>query len=210
MQSINPASAFPKLQQILDTLEQGDSKSAAKIYAGVVEKSFKKPSKDPYMKILTQIVKATVLSAGGKKRIAEEDIQSAFKDLLEASADPKNIKLRELMDLFAQTRVLLTAMGVQEGYFTLASNPYYKQFADVVNQINSKVKNEELCRYAHNISLHTNKFNQFGSLASKLGGAFGHAKEFSLNSVEAFYLQGQQEGAAPSMNQMAEMFSGKY
>ena len=47
MQSIS--SAFPKLQQILDTLEQGDSKSALKIYTGVVEKSFKKGSKDPYM-----------------------------------------------------------------------------------------------------------------------------------------------------------------
>jgi hypothetical protein len=137
---------------------------------------------------LTLIVKATVLSAAGKTRIAEEDIKSAFTQLLEVTSDPKNIKLRELMDLFAQTRVLLTALGVQEGYFTLASNPYYKQFADVVCTINSKVKNEELCRYAHDISLHTNKFNQFGSLASKLGGAFGHAKDFSLNSVEAFYL----------------------
>ena len=140
------------------------------------------------MKILSQIVKATVLSAGGKARIADEEIKSAFAALLEANSDPKNIKLRELMDMFCQTRVLLTAMGVQEGYFTLASNPYYKQFAEVVSQINSKVKNEELCRYAHDINIHVNNFQQFGSLASKLGGAFGHAKDYSLNSVEAFYL----------------------
>jgi len=51
MQSIN--STFPKLQQILDTLEQGDAKSALKIYTGVLEKNFKKPSKDPYLKILS-------------------------------------------------------------------------------------------------------------------------------------------------------------
>lgn len=92
----------------------------------MLEKSFKKPSKDPYLKIVSQIVKATVLSAGGKTRIAEEEIKNAFAALLEANSDPKNIKLGDLMGLFAQTRVLLTQMGVQEGYFTLASNPYYK------------------------------------------------------------------------------------
>lgn len=49
-------SAFPKLQQILDALEQSDSKTALKIYAGVLDKNFKKPSKEPYMAIVSQIV----------------------------------------------------------------------------------------------------------------------------------------------------------
>jgi hypothetical protein len=123
-----------------------------------LEKNFKKPSKDPYLKILAQIVKAVVISAGGKSREAEREIELALKALLEANSDPKNIKLRELMDTFAQMRLLFTQIGVQEGYFTMASNPYYIQFAELVSTINSKVKNEELCRYAQDINLHINNF----------------------------------------------------
>ena len=78
------------------------------------------------MAIVSQIVQATVLSASGKARRAEQEVKTALQALLDANSDPKNIKLAPLMDTFSQTRLLLTQMGVQEGYYTLASNPYYK------------------------------------------------------------------------------------
>jgi hypothetical protein len=46
-------------------------------------------------------------------------------------------------------------------------------------------------------------------MASKMGNTY-NKKNYILNSVEAFYLQSQEEGAMPSLNDLAEMFAMKY
>lgn len=79
----------------------GDSKAALKIYTTQTEKNQKKASKDPYAKILSQIVRASIISAGGKIREANEELESAFNSLLEACGNVANIKLKELMETCA-------------------------------------------------------------------------------------------------------------
>jgi hypothetical protein len=46
-------------------------------------------------------------------------------------------------------------------------------------------------------------------MASKLGGAYKKPREYLLNSVEAFFLQ-QRQGGAASLLDMAEMFALKF
>ena len=46
-------------------------------------------------------------------------------------------------------------------------------------------------------------------MASKMGNTYKQTS-YTLNSVEAFYLQSLEEGAMPSLNDLAEMFAMKY
>ena len=71
---------------------------------------------------------------------------------------------------------------------TVASNPYYAQFVKTITAINAKVKSEDLTKIAHSESLFVNNYQAFGQLASKLGGVFAKPQQYSLNSVQAFYL----------------------
>lgn len=55
-----------------------------------------------------------------------------------------------------------------------------------------------------------NNFKQFGAAASKMGNVFKQQGNYALNSVEALYLQSLDEGAMPSLSDMAEMMAMKY
>ena len=47
-------------------------------------------------------------------------------------------------------------------------------------------------------------------MASKMGNVYKKPGQFTLNTVEAFYLQSLEEGAMPGLTDMAEMFAMKY
>jgi oligoribonuclease NrnB/cAMP/cGMP phosphodiesterase (DHH superfamily) len=80
---------------------------------------------------------------------------------------------------------------------------------EVLEQISSKVKSEDLTQHLHDVSIHVNQFQSFGAVASKMAGAY-KKPQYTLNSVEAFYLQVQKNGAQASLLDMAEMFAMKY
>ena len=92
--------------------------------------------------------------------------------------------------------------------FSLARSPHYKQLVDTLSEMNAKWKTNELTEILHDMSLHTNNYQSFGQLASKLG--FTNPKKYMLNSVQAFYNQSFDEGASPQLMDMAEMFANKY
>lgn len=66
-----------------------------------------------------------------------------------------------------------------------------------------------MTQFLHDLSLTVNNFSSFGAMASKMGNTYKQPS-YTLNSVEAFYLQSLQEGAMPSLNDLAEMFAMKY
>ena len=78
-----------------------------------------------------------------------------------------------------------------------------------MDEINSKVKSEVLTQYLHDISLHVNKYQPFGTAASKMANAYKKTS-YTLNSVESFYLQVHHSGSQASLLDMAAMFAQKY
>ena len=61
----------------------------------------------------------------------------------------------------------------------------------------------------HDFTLILNKFQPFGQYASKLANTFKDS-DYTLNSVEAFYLQVTRENGNPALLDMAMMFLNKY
>ena len=56
----------------------------------------------------------------------------------------------------------LPLCGTFDGYYTAATNPYYIKFSNVVKEINSKVKSEDLTELVHDTSLHVNDYQTCG------------------------------------------------
>ena len=75
-----------------------------------------------------------------------------------------------------------------EGYTTVQNNPHFIKFVEAVEHLNGKAKSEDLTQFLHNISLQINKYTTFGSMATKMAGAYKKPKEYGLNTVQAFYL----------------------
>lgn len=119
-------------------------------------------------------------------------------------------KVDEVIDYLVKIRHMLITVGQSEGYHSMAENPYLIQLRDVAEKLNAKVNSENMTRFMHDLSLTVNNFRQFGAMASKMGNVYKKQSEYTLNSVEAFYLQSLEEGAMPSLNDMAEMFAMKY
>lgn len=88
-----------KLSSILQALELGDPKAALKILEKDIEKSQKKANKDPYVKVTTSLIRATILAANKQQRECNVAIESAFTDLSAACENAKQIKLADLLDL---------------------------------------------------------------------------------------------------------------
>lgn len=105
------------------------------------------------------------------------------------NSEASKIKLGRLDESLALLRVILVNTGLYQGYFTLSSNPHIERMRACVETINSKVKSEELTRQLHDLSLFAHHFGQFGSSAGKMAGMFKKPEDYSLNSVEAMYLQ---------------------
>jgi hypothetical protein len=62
----------------------------------------------------------------------------------------------ELVDFFKQLESMIISVGVSQGYFTLSENPHYQKLRDLIEQICSKLKSEDLTQHLHDVSLHVN------------------------------------------------------
>jgi hypothetical protein len=109
---------------------------------------------------------------------------------------PDLIKMNEegIVELCKHFGNMITSIGISQGNFTLSSNPHYHKLRDIIEQINQKAKSEDLTQYLHDISIHVNKYQSFGTAASKMANAFKKTS-YTLNSVESFYLQVHHSGS---------------
>mmetsp|Transcript_8641 Transcript_8641/g.14631 ORF Transcript_8641/g.14631 Transcript_8641/m.14631 type:complete len:105 (+) Transcript_8641:348-662(+) len=79
------------------------------------------------------------------------------------------------------------------------------------DKINTPPKSEQLTALVHHLALHTNNYQQFGALATKMAMTYKKGREYSLNQVEALYLQVKHgKNTMPQLLDMAEMFALKY
>lgn len=191
-----------KIVSIMDALDMCDPKTAMKVHQKEMDKNGKKISQDAVASTCMLFSKAAILYQGGKNQEAAEE----FKAGLEAMQKSKDGA--SWAQNFQLIRSVLIQITTALGVFSLARSPHYKQFVDTLSEMNSKLKSNELTEILHDMSLHTNNYQQFGQLASKLG--FANPKKYMLNSVQAFYHQSFAEGASPQLMDMAEMFAKKY
>ena len=137
-------------------------------------------------------------------------IDQGFNELKDINSEASKIKLGPLQESLGLLKHILVNVGLYQGYFTMSGNPYFERLRSCLETINSKVKSEDLTRQLHDLSLFAHHFQQFGSCAGKMAGMFKKPEEYSLNSVEAMYLQSQQPGSMPGLLDMAEMLARKY
>ena len=138
---------------------------------------------------MVKFLQGMILAAGRQSKEADVLIDQGFNELLEINSEASKIKFGRLDETLALLRVILVNTGLYQGYFTYSCNPHIERLRASVETINSKVKSEDLTRQLHDLSLFAHKFQQFGSSAGKMAGMFKQPEHYSLNSVEAMYLQ---------------------
>lgn len=154
---------------------------------------------------MNNFIKATIVATANQSKEANELF-------VQGIAAIKNIKSAKA---FQQVNDICVAalfnLGLQEAsQTTIASNTYIKEYLKALITLTASIQSEDLTEIVHDLSLRVKEYQIFGQMASKMGGQYKKAKEFNLNSIEAFYLQAKQPGGMASLLDMAEMFAAKY
>ena len=173
-----------KVASVFQALEDGQIKAARKTFEKDYEKAAKKIAQDPYALMQATLVKAIFASASGHQAEAAGLVEEMCNIIRKLGDNPASIKVGDLTHaLNAFKNNELIHLGLQEGYVTVQNNPHFLKFVEAVEYLNSKIKNEEITSFVHNISLMANKHQLFGSMATKMSGAFKKPADYGLNTV---------------------------